>query len=151
MLYLSNRFLVKVVVLSLVEWFATMLPNKGQNIHPERMDLTRFPKLLEKTGLLKGYSLSPFHFLEASYQIGFPVWSCPYILLHFIAVPCFILKKCCPQPHMHKGITIKLSQETSSSLRQVKMMEKKKEIKYVKMQACHPERWYSILSGKNSG
>lgn len=66
-LSLSNRFLLKIAVVSLVECFATILPNKGQNIHTERRDLTRFPKLLEKTGLLKGYSLSPFHFLEASY------------------------------------------------------------------------------------
>lgn len=66
-LSLSKSFVVKITVLSLVEWFATILPNKGQNIQPERRDLTRFPELLEKTGLLKGYSLPPFHFCEASY------------------------------------------------------------------------------------
>ena len=33
---LSKRFLVRIAVVSLLEWFATVLPNKGQTIHPER-------------------------------------------------------------------------------------------------------------------
>lgn len=127
---------------SLFDWPVIWFTRKGQNVHLDLGNLTRFPKLSKKKRSALGIESTslPFQSIWA-YQIGSQCGYTLLFLLNLTAVSYFILKKCCPEAQMQMH---KLPRGTTSCLGQVKPRENIKHIECIKRQVSTQIILYEI-------
>lgn len=80
---------------------------------------------MEEKRVAQGMQSVSFSFPWGIWSDWFPVVVMPFYLSAFYFSPILHSQEKLPKPLMHKGSTVKLSQETSSSLRQMKTVGKK--------------------------